>query len=144
MNPLAAFWDSSALVPLCLREPATRSAEQSFHKYPPVIWWTAAVEIYSAIARSLRSGTIDSQEAERAMDSLGRIRMMWREILPAYSVRNEACRLLDVYPLRAADALQLAAALVWCQQRPAGRVFVCSDRRLSAAARAAGFSVVEL
>jgi len=46
--------------------------------------------------------------------------------------------------LRAPDSLQLAAAMTWCQQRPAKREFVCADQRLSKAAIAAGFSVLEL
>jgi len=57
---------------------------------------------------------------------------------------NEACRLLDIYPLPASDSLQLAAAFIWCHQRPDGHKFISNDKRLSEAARAAGFSVVEL
>jgi hypothetical protein len=52
--------------------------------------------------------------------------------------------MLARYPLRGADSLQLAAALTWCQARPAGRNFICGDQRMSEAARSAGFAVLDL
>ena len=68
----------------------------------------------------------------------------WSEILPSEDLRDLAMQLFDQYALRAADSLQLAAALVWCGQRPAKRNFICGDWRLSEAAEALGFSVLEL
>lgn len=68
----------------------------------------------------------------------------WRKILPGDQVRDLATQLLDKHPLRAADGLQLAAAMVWCGQRPLRRSFVCGDQRLAKAAQSAGFSVLDL
>jgi hypothetical protein len=65
----------------------------------------------------------------------------WREILPSEPVRELACVQLERFPVRAADALHLGAALIWCSQKPRGRLFVCNDRRLGDAARLAGFTV---
>lgn len=144
VGPEAAFWDSSALVPLCAQEPNSLAAEENLRRSSPVVWWAAAVEISSAIARSLRRGSIDSREAREALASMDRLRWMWQEISPGDAVRDEACRLLGRYPLRAADSLQLAAAMVWCDARPAGRIFLSGDKRLIDAAQAAGFSVVAL
>jgi hypothetical protein len=140
----SAFWDSSALVPLFLNEPASRIANRYLRRYTPVVWWASPVEIASAIERSLRSGSIDPGEARQAVTSLNRLRTGWQEVSPDDAVRDLACRAVEKYPLRAADALQLAAAMLWCQQRPAGRAFLCSDRRLSEAAKTAGFSIVEI
>jgi predicted nucleic acid-binding protein len=64
-------------------------------------------------------------------------------VLPSDSLRDEAERLIDRFPLRAADALQLAAALSWCIGRPKGRVFISGDRQLLDAARELGFHVIE-
>jgi predicted nucleic acid-binding protein len=108
------------------------------------VWWASTVEVHSAISRLLRNGAIDAAAVDGAFARLDKLGQIWREILPEDSLRDLACRLLDMYPLRAADSLQLAAALVWCQQRPAGRTFVCGDKRLSHAAEAAGFTVIEL
>ncbi|HMD19497.1 MAG TPA: hypothetical protein VKH40_04215 [Alloacidobacterium sp.] len=69
---------------------------------------------------------------------------VWKEILPSESLRDLTCQLVAIYPLRAADSMQLAAALIWCQQRPRGRTFICGDQRLGDAAKAAGFSVIQL
>ena len=63
-------------------------------------------------------------------------------VAPTLALRERAGRLLASHPLRAADALQLAAALVWCDERPAEEGFVCLDRRLRDSARREGFAVV--
>jgi predicted nucleic acid-binding protein len=56
-------------------------------------------------------------------------------------IAADACSLLQLYPLRAADALQLAAALEACVHQAQGYVFITSDQRLADAARGSGFSV---
>jgi len=66
----------------------------------------------------------------------------WREVIPDDKLRDLAMDALDKHSLSAADALQLAAALTWCQQRPSRRNFITADQRLSEAARSVGFSVV--
>lgn len=140
----SAFWDSSALAPLCMREPSTQRARAFFRRYSPVVWWASDVELYSAIARSLRFGSVNASEADRATAALDRIRFNWREIMPGDDLRKLARDLLDRFPLRAADSLQLAAALTWCDNRPPGRTFLCGEKRLAQAAEALGFSVILL
>jgi len=79
--------------------------------------------------------------------AVARLRLLnrgWREILPNDQVRDLATQLLDGHSLRAADSLQLAASLIWCEQRPPGRSFICGDQRLAKAAESAGFSALEL
>ena len=63
-------------------------------------------------------------------------------IAPTDDVRRRAARLLAVHPLRAADALQLAAALVWVEEQPHGERFVSLDGRLRDAAAREGFTLV--
>jgi len=78
---------------------------------------------------------------------VARLRLLsraWREVLPDDEVRDLAAQALDKYSLRAADSMQLAAALVWCEQRPPRRNFICGDKRLALAASAVGFSVLTL
>jgi hypothetical protein len=57
-------------------------------------------------------------------------------------VDRRARRLLAVHPLRAADALHLAAALIACDERSDVLPFVTLDDRLAEAARREGFDVV--
>jgi hypothetical protein len=65
-------------------------------------------------------------------------------ISPADVVKESAMAQLDRFPLKASDALQLAAALIWCKHSPRGRWFVCNDRQLVTAATVAGFEVLSV
>lgn len=144
MSKLAAFWDASALVPLCVHESTSRQAHSQLRKFLPVVWWGSLVEVYSAIARLHRLGQMSDEKRQKALSRLALLNRGWREILPGDHVRDIAVRLLDAHELRSPDSLQLAAALTWCQQRPTRRDFVCGDHRLSKAAAAVGFAVREL
>jgi uncharacterized protein len=62
-------------------------------------------------------------------------------VLPSEAIRSRADRLLALHPLRASDALQLAALLAAAEERPADLPFVTLDERLAEAARKEGFSV---
>jgi hypothetical protein len=68
----------------------------------------------------------------------------WLAIHESPTVGPNACRLIELHPLRAADALQLAAALEACEHNSHGFAFVTADRRLADAARQTGFSVESL
>ena len=144
MTKEPAFWDASGIVPLCVHESSSRRAQSKLRQFMPVVWWASTVEVHSAIARLHRLGRLKDVEKKGALSRLNVLSLGWREILPSDSLRELAARLLDNYELRAADSMQLAAALIWCQQRPARRPFICADQRLLKAAAAAGFSVLEL
>jgi len=139
-----AFWDSSALVPVCVDEQASPRARILLRSFDPVVWWASSVEIYGAIYRLHRNQEIREREKQPAIARLRILSLGWREMLPDDHVRDLALDCLGKYSLRAADALQLAAALVWCQQRPARRTFITADHRLAGAARSVGFSVLAL
>jgi predicted nucleic acid-binding protein len=139
-----AFWDSSALVPLCIHQAGSRQAQLYLRKFDLVVWWGSFVEVHSAICRLHREHMINDANKQGAVARLRLLSRGWREVSPEEQVRDFAAESLDKYVLRAADALQLAAALIWCQNRPARRNFLCADRRLSQAATAAGFSVLEI
>jgi hypothetical protein len=138
----SAFWDSSSLVPLCVKQRATPDAEALNLRFNKVVWWAAPVEIRGAAARLLRAGQITPNEQVVAQARLKEMRSRWREILPASQVRSEAERFLDRFPLRAADALQLAAAFVWTSGRPLNRPFISGDLPLLDAAGQLGFMQV--
>ena len=138
-----AFWDSSSLVPLCVRQQSTPVARALSKQYGIFVWWAAPVEISSAFTRLLRMGQLTPTGRVQAQVALDELRSNWREVLPSDDLRNQAERLIDRYPLRAADALQLAGALTWCIGRPKGRVFISGDSQLLNAARQLGFQAVE-
>jgi hypothetical protein len=111
-------------------------------RFSPVVWWSTPVEIHSAIARLQRARKLNDREVRFAADRLQAMRQGWYEILPGNAVRDLAQDLLYLHPLRAADSLQLAAALTWCRNRPANRTFLTADIRLGEAANHAGFTVL--
>jgi len=144
MSMQPAFWDASALVPLCVHEITSRKAQFQLRQFSPVVWWGSRVEVHSAVARLHRLGKLKDPEKKGALSRLDFLNRGWREILPSDPLRDLATRLLDAYELRAADSFQLAAALVWCRETPARRTFLCADECLSKSAADAGFSVVVL
>ena len=144
MKSATAFWDASALVPLCVNEAASRQARSYLRKFTLVVWWGSFVEVHSALCRLHRQKQISDLAKQGASERLRLLNRAWREVLPGDEVRDLAIATLDKYSLRAADSLQLAASLVWCRERPARRNFVCADRWLAQAANSAGFSVVEI
>ena len=139
------FWDSSALVPLLVEEPATSALLELRQRDPVVVvWWATEVECVSAIARLERESGLSSQAAAEAFDRLHTLARSWHEVQPVVEAREVAVRLLRVHPLRAADALQLAAAFVAAERRPPTLEFLSLDDRLTQAAAREGFRVVAL
>jgi len=139
-----AFWDASGLVPLCVHEAASHRAQSHLKKFSPVVWWGSFVEVHSALCRLHRDQQISDQEKKGAVARLGLLSRGWREILPNDQIREWAAQSLDQYSLRAAESMQLAASLMWCQRRPEKKLFICGDHRLARAARSEKFSVLEL
>lgn len=134
------FWDASALVPLLLEQPRTgRARELLGQDKELVVWWGSPMECASAISRLHRDGQLTSAEEAQARALLLVLKASWFEVQPGDAVREQALRILRLHPLRADDALQLAAALEWAGSPPDG-TFVSFDERLSAAAQREGFA----
>jgi predicted nucleic acid-binding protein len=141
---ISAFWDASALVPLCVTEGPTSAATSHLNHFTPVVWWGTLVEVYGAICRLHREGTIADHGKSEALARLQTLNRTWREIPAGDQLRELATGLLDAHSLKAADSLQLAASLIWCEERPAKRNFISSDQRLLRAARSVGFAVLDI
>lgn len=137
------FWDSSALVPLLI--PERRSAEMAVlqdEEHELAIWWACQVECQSAVYRMHSKRPFEGAVLQQTFQRLEELIEDADTIPPADPLRRRAGRLLAIHPIRAADALQLAAALVWCDEQPSGISFVCLDDRLREAARREGFTVL--
>jgi predicted nucleic acid-binding protein len=138
------FWDTSAIAPLLVAEPRTARARELVEWDADLaVWWGTPVECWSVLARRVREGGMAAAVEDEAAARLEVLRSAWYEVLPSEAVRARARRLLRVHPLRAADALQLAAALEWAAEEE-GAEFVSADGRLCDAARLEGLSVVRL
>ena len=135
------YWDASVLVSLCVAEDGT-AASRRLARQPIVTWALSLVEIASAIERRRREGALTGSEHTAAKTAVAELAESWTEIASLAAVRERSVRLLATHTLRAADALQLAAALVAVSDRPAGHEFVCTDRQLREAAAREGFAVL--
>ena len=137
------FWDSSALASLVLDEAFTDRAHELWREDDDLlVWWASEIEVASAIRRSLRAGRLPPARAAQTGKHLTELAAGWREVPPIQDVRREARRILALHPLRAAEALQLAAASVAAGRTPSELEFVCFDQRLASAAEAEGFVVL--
>lgn len=138
-----SYWDSSALVAAFTNEPASRGVVLLMQNDPSVVvWWATPVECASALARLHREGAFGVRAFETFLRSVREASQNWQIVEPDPAVRDAAIRLLRVHPMRAADALQLAAGLAWADGHPHGRHFVTLDRALADAARLEGFTVL--
>ncbi|MGH8633352.1 MAG: hypothetical protein ACRET7_04380 [Burkholderiales bacterium] len=136
------YWDASAIVPLLMAEARTEILEAlRTGGGGMATWWGTPVECASAIARMEREGSVDHRSASLALRRLGELHNGWIEVAPGQWIKEHAMRLLRMHALRAADALQLAAAILASRQQPSSVEFVCLDKRLAVAAEKEGFRV---
>jgi len=137
------FWDASAVVPLLALEKETGDCRRLLAEDTDiVVWFITPVEVISALTRRLREKSLKPIEFSKAKEQLTALERAWSEVISAERVRERARRLLETHPLRAADSLQLAAALLTSEETPEGFPFVTLDRRLSDAAEKEGFHVI--
>ncbi|MGH2994144.1 MAG: type II toxin-antitoxin system VapC family toxin [Solirubrobacterales bacterium] len=134
------FWDASAVTPLLVSERWSDRIEELVRADQEiVVWWGTRLECASALRRRERDGALSSGGARQALELLGTLAAAWSEVLPTDAVRASAERALAVHPFRAADALQLAAALTWRRDHTRRLEFISLDDRLRDAAEREGF-----
>ena len=137
------FWDSSALVPLLVEESSSAAIRALLGDDPAVVvWQLAGTEVTSALWRRRRADEIDEVVRLLAGACLAVLEGLWTSVEDTPLVDRRARRLLALHPLRAADALHLAAALIACDERTNMLPFVTLDDRLADAARREGFRVL--
>jgi predicted nucleic acid-binding protein len=137
------FWDASAVLPLLVDEARTEELRAlAGADGAIVVWWLTRTECVSALARRTRDGELSLADERSVRTVLHALERSWSEVQPSERLRGAAERLLAVHDLRAADALQLAAAVEWCGGDAQGAALVCLDRRLRVAAHREGFRVL--
>ena len=137
------YWDSSAVLSLLLSETGASTMQRVLNSDPDIVtWWATRVECVSALARRARSGESSPELLGAARLRFEQLAAVWREIEPNESLRASALALLERHQLRAADALQLAAAMVARDRGNSEFAFVTLDLRLAEAASAEAFVVL--
>ncbi|MYA80591.1 MAG: type II toxin-antitoxin system VapC family toxin [Acidobacteriia bacterium] len=137
------YWDSSALVPLVVVEPASSLAREWLADDERIITWVwTRIEIVSAIERRTREGSLSRRQRREARERFDAFAGNWDEVTDVLAVRSRASALLARHPLRAADAGQLGAAVLVQEQLAEPLTFVCLDQRVSAADELEGLHVL--
>jgi predicted nucleic acid-binding protein len=133
------------LVPTFLEEVATREVRSWQAADPRItIWMMTRVEVLSSIARRKRERPELSAVWNRAARNVHEASSTWIQISDAVAARSHAERIILDHPLRAADALQLGAAIVAADGDPSSLELVTLDRRLAQAAQREGFPILGL
>ena len=135
------FWDASAVVPLILDEAGTAPMDAWYPTESIVVWWGTLVEVTSAIVRRERAGSLSPDGVTNSLALLSNMASRWNEVPPSELLRERARRVLRTHVLRAADGLQLAAALTLARDDPGRLDFICRDSRLAEAAAREGLRV---
>ena len=135
------FWDASAIVPLILQEAGSTALAAAALEHDMFVWWGTVAEVASAVARLERNGALTHDQVEVCLSRLDELCAEWAEVVPTDALRDLARRKLRMHVLKAADSLQLAAALTLARDEPGRLEFVCGDSRLAAAAAREGLRV---
>jgi len=137
------FWDTSAIIPLWIAEQSSPRAKGWYRNDPDVIVWTLTrVEVFSALARRRREAPAVASRLLTVRRDFIRAWEQWSEVTAIEIVRRHAERIVESYPLRAADALQIGAAVIAAEDNPAALEFVTFDENLAHAAEREGFRVL--
>lgn len=136
------YWDTSALVPLVIAETESERVRDWLREDSLIVTWAwTRVELVSAVERRARQGVLTREQRRACIDRFESLAVQWDEVTDLLSVRSRALPLLARYPLRAADAAQLAAALLVAEGNPVSLRFLSLDERLVAAADLEGLIV---
>ena len=136
------YWDTSAIVPLLVYEADTKLREDQLREATSLVtWWGTRLECISALCRREREGALSAESFQTALIRLAALGRQWTLVSPSDVVLARAEKLLRLQPLKAADALQLAAALVATHEDAGSACFHTADRRLAFVAQGTGFKV---
>lgn len=137
------YWDASALLPVLVTESTSVKVAAWLRADREIVTWAwTRVEVVSALERRIRESSHGNVTRRKMLMAAETFAAMWSEVDDLLAVRNRAIPLLGRHPLRAADAGQLAAALLVQEQAGVRLEFVCLDLRLCDAAEREGLRVL--
>jgi predicted nucleic acid-binding protein len=128
--------DTSVLLKIYLDEegsPAARAVLDSDAEMAAAA--VAHVEMYSALSRRRRDGTLNRGGLERILHAFEADWFQFGKVNPDAAILRKAAKLCLRHPLRSLDAIQLSSALSIRDNRDEPLVFLTADKRLEAAAK---------
>jgi uncharacterized protein with PIN domain len=89
------FWDTSAVVPLCVSEPNSATVKSILTSDPSmVVWWATKTECVSALVRQTRDGSLRIEDERQARQVLGKLADAWIEAQASEVLRGTAERFI--------------------------------------------------
>jgi len=138
------YYDTSALVKQYLHEAGSNRVLELLKSGEKV--YTASLtyaETHAAFSRRSREGRLKRQTTRRLALRFDRDWESYDIVVLSENVLQLARQMLYRHPLRSADAIHLASALLLARTSPTARwSFVCADDRLCDAANAEGFEPI--
>jgi len=142
---LNLFFDASALVKRYLSEPGSATVARLVRaRGAVVVSDVSRVEVRAAVWRRVRARDVPEADARRA---LSRFEEDFRQVSVIEARRivlETASTLVELHPLRAYDAIQLASALTYARRTRRALTFVSADAELNSAARSEGLRVARV
>jgi uncharacterized protein len=140
---LILFLDTSALVKLYIAEPGSeRMREAAGRGEPVVVSVLAFAEIHATFARRRREELLTDTELEQLLLGFASDWEELKQVPVGAVVLNRVPGLCKHHPLRGADAVHLASALL-LHEEGLEVIFACSDRHLLEAASAEGLATFD-
>ncbi len=137
------FLDTSALVKIYIAEPGSeRMREAVAREDPKAASVLAFAEIHAALARRRREELLREAELEQIRLVFAEDWERLNQMPVGEAVLRRVPELCDRHPLRGADAVHLASAML-LQEEGIEILFACSDRALLAAATAEGLAIFD-
>ncbi len=136
------YWDSSALVTLFVEQSQSEKYLKKIKQDAEVLTaWHAVPECVSAFCRLQRENFITEAQLNTLIRHLEEAAENWYIITPGKRLEKLTLRSLRVHPLRAMDAIHLAAACLARNEESPAMGFFTEDARLRTAASKEGFEM---
>jgi predicted nucleic acid-binding protein len=134
------YFDASALAKRYVEEEHSSEVQRWLDESTPAVCRLSEVEIASALSRRCREGLISLADRDRALATLEADLQAVHVIELTQEVFQAARAALLRHPLRAADAIQLACALVSRDRLQSPIAFLTFDDRLASAPEREGLT----
>jgi predicted nucleic acid-binding protein len=139
---MIAYFDTSALIPLLIEEPASAAAAQLWDGAGRVVSVRLLCpEARAALAQAHRMGRLSSRQLRSAVSGMESLDRQLDHIELTEPLAARAGQLAEDYELRGYDALHLAAAELIADE---DLVVVAGDQDLRSAAQALGLATANL
>jgi len=136
-----AYFDSSALVKLYVRESGRPEVLRLLRKHEIVASAILPIEVRGALRRRAAENSIDNSRLPAALQQMAADRMQWALLAVSKEVLDRAEQIVARHAARTLDAIHIASAQEFEARLRAEVPFVSADRRQAEAAEAAGLLV---